>query len=100
MNAQQHLISELELCQWEEIKTQTKRTEENQSFVMKMDPKSLNQHINTISKQIEASKFLANCEEMGKETISLIPKVGSMLNQIRFPCSHSTKQFQIFFSSN
>lgn len=88
MNAQQHLISELELCQWEEIKTQTKRTEENQSFVMKMDPKSLNQHINTIAKQIDASKFLANCEENGKETISLIPKVSSLLLPL-----HASKLF-------
>lgn len=75
MNAQQHLKSELELCQWEEIKNLTKRTDENQSFVMKMDPKSLNQHINTIWLQIDASKFLAQCEENGRETVSLIPKV-------------------------
>lgn len=75
MNAQQHLKSELELCQWEEIKTQTKRPDENQSFVMKMDSKSLNQHINTIWLQIDASKFLAQCEENGRETVSLIPKV-------------------------
>lgn len=75
LNAQQHLKSELELCQWEEIKTQTKRTEENQSFVMKMDPKSLNQHINTIWRQIDASKFLASCEENSRETVTLLPKV-------------------------
>lgn len=82
MNAEQHLKSELELCQWEEIKTQTKRTDENQSFVMKMDPKSLNQHINTIWLQIDASKFLSNCEENGRETISLIPKV-SFTNEFK-----------------
>lgn len=75
MNAQQHLKSELELCQWEEIKNLSKRTEENHSIVMKMDQKSLNQHINTIWLQIDASKFLATCEENGKETVSLIPKV-------------------------
>lgn len=75
MNAQQHLKSELELCQWEEIKAQNKRTDENTSFVMKMEPKLLNQHINTIWLQIDASKFLGNCEESGKETLSLIPKV-------------------------
>lgn len=78
MNAQEHLKSELELCQWEEIKTKTKRTDEHQSFVMKMDPKSLNQHINTIWLQIDASKFLASCEEAGKETTTLIPKVISI----------------------
>lgn len=77
MNAQQHLKSELELCQWEEIKTQHKRPDDAHSLVMKMDPKSLNQHINTIWLQIDASKFLAQCEENGKETVSLIPKVGA-----------------------
>lgn len=75
MNAQQHLKSELELCQWEEIKVQPKRSDETQSMVMKMDQKSLNHHINTIWLQIDATKFLANCEENGKETVNLIPKV-------------------------
>lgn len=76
MNAQKHLKSELELCQWEEIKAQTKRIEESVSLVMKMDSKSLNQHINTIWLQIDSAKFLAACEENGKDTIHLIPKVG------------------------
>lgn len=74
MDAQQHLKSELELCQWEEIKPM-KRSDEHQSFVMKMDPKALNQHINTIWLQIDATKFLAQCEENGKDTVTLIPKV-------------------------
>lgn len=75
INAQKHLKSELELCQWEEIKVHSKRPEENLSLVMKMDSKSLNQHINTIWRQIEAAKFLAECEENDKETVKLIPKV-------------------------
>lgn len=77
MNAQRHLKSELELCQWEEIKAQTKRIEESVSLVMKMDSKSLNQHINTIWLQIDSAKFLGACEENGKDTINLIPKVSS-----------------------
>lgn len=81
INAQQHLKSELELFQWEEIITATKATDENQSFVMKMDPKSLNHHINTIWLQIDASKFLATCEENGKETLGLIPQVISIETQ-------------------
>lgn len=78
-NAQKHLKSELELCQWEEIKVQTKRFDENLSLVMKMDSKSLNQHINTIWLQIDTSKFLANCEENDKPTAQLIPKVKLLL---------------------
>lgn len=84
VNAQKHLKSELELCQWEEIKVAsgtTRKPDENQSLVMKMDAKSLNQHINTIWMQIEAAKFLAKCEDNGKETVKLIPKVTERLNQ-------------------
>lgn len=82
VNAQKHLKSELELCQWEEIKVAsgTRKPDENQSLVMKMDAKSLNQHINTIWMQIEAAKFLAICEEDDKETIKLIPKVNTFLS--------------------
>lgn len=78
LNAQKHLQAELEISQWEEIKVcSSKRArEESVSLAMKMDPKSLNQHINTILMQLEAAKFLAQCEEDGKETIKLIPKVG------------------------
>lgn len=75
MAAQKHLKSELELCQWEEIKTQTRRVEDTVILVMKMDSKSLNQHINTIWLQIDAAKFLAQCEENGKETANIIYKV-------------------------
>lgn len=80
-NASEHLKSELELYQWEEIKINnvTRRdstvSDDHVSLVMKMDPKSLNQHINTIWMQIEASKFLGKCENDGKETIKIIPKV-------------------------
>lgn len=79
VNAQKHLKSELELCQWEEIKVQSKKGEENMSLAMKMDSKSLNQHINTICRQLEAAKFLAKCEEKGRDTVKLLPKVGSLL---------------------
>lgn len=75
MNAQRHLKSELELCQWEEISVRPKKPEENLSLAMKMDSKSLNQHINTICRQMEAVKFLAKCEESGRETVKLLPKV-------------------------
>lgn len=79
LNAQKHLKTELELCQWEEISVKPKKTEENISLAMKMDSKALNQHINTICRQLEAAKFLASCEEKGRETVKLLPKVGSSI---------------------
>lgn len=77
INAQKHLQTELEITQWEEIKVinPKKSREECVSLVMKIDPKSINQHINTILMQLEATKFLAKCEDNGKEVIKLIPKV-------------------------
>lgn len=83
MNAQKHLKSELELCQWEEISVKSKKPEENISLAMKMDSKSLNQHINTICRQMEAAKFLAKCEESGRETVKLLPKVSCSFCLIR-----------------
>ncbi|XP_031621433.1 zinc finger FYVE domain-containing protein 26 homolog [Contarinia nasturtii] len=97
MNAQQHLKSELELCQWEEIKAQPRRSDEHQSFVMKMDSKSLNTHINTIWLQIDATKFLAQCEENGKDTfntVNLIPKI-SLLPCTRIPTLFENTQDKI-----
>lgn len=74
INAQKHLENELELCQWEEIQ-QTLKTTENLSLIMKLDAKSLNQHINTIYLQMDATKFLANCEENGANTANILSKV-------------------------
>lgn len=71
-NAQNHLQSELELCHLETINSQQQRHDIGSSLktntdasniVMKMDSKSLNNHINTIVRQIDVTKFLANCEE-------------------------------------
>lgn len=75
VNAQKHLKSELELSQWEEIRIQSKRPDENVSLAMKMDSKSLNQHINTICRQMDAAKFLGKCEDCERETVTLLPKV-------------------------
>lgn len=103
VNAQKHLKSELELCQWEEIKlaSGTRRPDENQSLVMKMDAKSLNQHINTIWMQIEAAKFLAKCEESGKDTVKLIPKVfclqNKLISTLQHRLNHPTENFFSIF---
>ncbi|KAL5274517.1 ZFYVE26 family protein [Megaselia abdita] len=61
-NANKHLQTELDLCQWENISVEKKRTHDQLSFLMQMDARTLNGHISTISKQIEVSKFLSRCE--------------------------------------
>lgn len=100
VNAQRHLQTELELCQWEEIKvapitddgdggssssvksssttTTTASIRDDRSLLMKMDSRTLNCHINTIWRQIEICKFLAKCEIDGRPTVALLPKVSNM----------------------
>lgn len=86
VNAELHLTKELDLCQWQEIRigSRTRETSsadgsrtplEQRSLLMKMDSKTLNGHINTIARQLEVTKFLANCEQAGRETVKLLPKV-------------------------
>ena len=75
-NAQKHLESELELCNWEEINVvDGEKLGSQKSLLMKMDLKTLNGHINTILRQMEVAKFLANCESCGRETVTLMSKL-------------------------
>lgn len=75
MNAQKHLQTELELCQWEEIKIENLKFDNETSLLMKMDSKSLNNHINTILRQIEVAKFLAACEKDEKNVFQILSKI-------------------------
>lgn len=86
VNAERHLTKELDLCQSQEMRvgyrarktssTDGSRTPvEQKSLLMKMDSKTLNGHINTIARQLEVTKFLANCEHAGRDTVKLLPKV-------------------------
>lgn len=86
VNAQKHLQSELELCQWEEIKVvqAPRRIDEDGSLLMKMDPRTLNSHINTIWRQIEVTKFLAKCEQAGRNTVELLSKVNCVFVSFKF----------------
>ncbi|XP_037956827.1 zinc finger FYVE domain-containing protein 26 homolog isoform X2 [Teleopsis dalmanni] len=94
-NAHAHLQAELENCQWNAInlnnserrKNSTDSQRSNASLLgtniqMQMDGRSLNSHINTILKQMEVAKFLANCEKeydsMGAEPLTI-----KILKQIR-----------------
>lgn len=84
MNAQKHLQTELELCQWEEIPSAptTQPADDTQSILMKMDSRTLNSHINTIWRQLEVTKFLANCEQSGCDTVALLTKFTAELTKI------------------
>ncbi|KXJ84046.1 hypothetical protein RP20_CCG022899 [Aedes albopictus] len=77
-NSAAHLQSELESCNWEEISVESlgvRGGETHKSLLMKMEPKELNNHINTILRQLEVAKFLANCEAHGKDVVGLLPKL-------------------------
>ncbi|XP_058449444.1 zinc finger FYVE domain-containing protein 26 homolog [Malaya genurostris] len=76
-NSVAHLQAELELCNWEEIsiKSLSDRSETHKSLLMKMEPKELNNHINTILRQLEVTKFLANCESKERDVIGILPKL-------------------------
>lgn len=81
INAQKHLQTELELCQWEEIPS-VPTTDDSQSILMKMDSRTLNSHINTIWRQIEVTKFLSKCEQSGCDTVALLTKISAEVNKI------------------
>uniref|UniRef100_A0A2M4A387 Putative zinc finger fyve domain-containing protein 26 n=1 Tax=Anopheles triannulatus TaxID=58253 RepID=A0A2M4A387_9DIPT len=72
-----HLQNELELCNWQEVRINSagSSVETHPSLLMKLDPKELNNHINTILLQLEVTKFLAKCEAKGRQTTALLPKI-------------------------
>uniref|UniRef100_A0A2M4CYZ5 FYVE-type domain-containing protein n=1 Tax=Anopheles darlingi TaxID=43151 RepID=A0A2M4CYZ5_ANODA len=72
-----HLQNELELCNWQEVRLNSagSTVETHPSLLMKLDPKELNNHINTILLQLEVTKFLAKCEAKGRQTTALLPKI-------------------------
>lgn len=97
VTAERHLTKELDLCQWEEIRrvgtesttdvqqrtgrqrSMASDTVEPRSVRMKWDSRTLNSHIGTIGRQLEITKFLANCELAGRE----LPRIG--LQSARLP---------------
>lgn len=40
--------------------------------VMRLDPRELNRHMNTIWRQLEVSKFMAGCEAAGQTVFPLL----------------------------
>lgn len=68
IDAKNHLQTELERVE------HGIKGEEN-GMQLKWDSKAINTQINAISLQIEATKFLANCEADGLPTLDVMPKV-------------------------
>uniref|UniRef100_A0A182SMD6 FYVE-type domain-containing protein n=1 Tax=Anopheles maculatus TaxID=74869 RepID=A0A182SMD6_9DIPT len=79
-----HLQNELELCNWQEVRLNStgRAIETHHSLLMKLDPKELNNHINTILLQLDVTKFLATCELKGRQTVTLLPKIFREASQL------------------
>lgn len=76
VDAEMHLTKELDMCQWQEIGKDGRGAQrESKPLLMRMDSRTLNGHINTIARQLEATKFLANCEQANRHPLSLLTKV-------------------------
>ncbi|XP_035911515.1 zinc finger FYVE domain-containing protein 26 homolog [Anopheles stephensi] len=94
-----HLQNELELCNWQEVRLNStgRAIETHHSLLMKLDPKELNNHINTILLQLEVTKFLATCEAKGRQTVALLPKIFREASQLPtlFGSSHERLQLAI-----
>uniref|UniRef100_A0A182JUU1 FYVE-type domain-containing protein n=1 Tax=Anopheles christyi TaxID=43041 RepID=A0A182JUU1_9DIPT len=94
-----HLQNELELCNWQEVRLNSTGTaiETHHSLLMKLDPKELNNHINTILLQLDVTKFLATCEAKGRQTVTLLPKIFREASQLPtlFGGSHDKLQLAI-----
>ncbi|OAD56884.1 Zinc finger FYVE domain-containing protein 26 like protein [Eufriesea mexicana] len=73
-NAQKHLESELQIETLnQKRKKSTSSVHSNQGILtMKMEPSEIDKHINTICRQMEITKFLANCEKEGRAPIQFL----------------------------
>ncbi|XP_050095682.1 zinc finger FYVE domain-containing protein 26 homolog [Anopheles aquasalis] len=94
-----HLQNELELCNWQEVRLNSagSSVETHPSLLMKLDPKELNNHINTILLQLDVTKFLAKCEAKGRQTTALLPKIIKDTSQLPtlFGSAHERLQLAI-----
>ncbi|KAH8381950.1 hypothetical protein KR009_001129 [Drosophila setifemur] len=98
ISAHMHLQGELDLAEWEHLqrKEQGQRRGSTMSgtsarggcFTMEMDARALNGHINTIRRQMEVAKFLAQCEREQAPEEPL--KTLQTLKQIRLESNRGT----------
>lgn len=100
MSAHMHLQGELDLAQWEHLQREQQRAgsrrasvvscnTNNTCFAMQLDARTLNGHINTIRRQLELAKFLAQCEREQPPVNGMLCTL-QILKQIRPEALHGT----------
>lgn len=82
--AEAHFLQELEQQQWVEVNAVVKNISDNSyeekpalsnpSLVMKMDSRTIEQHIHTIKRQSQLTKFLAQQEKSDLQLMQLLPQ--------------------------
>ncbi|CAD1469498.1 unnamed protein product, partial [Heterotrigona itama] len=73
LDAQKHLESELQIETLNHKKKRRGSVHSNQGILtMEMEPSEIDKHINTISRQMEITKFLTNCEKEGRAPIQFL----------------------------
>ncbi|XP_050444515.1 uncharacterized protein LOC126848048 isoform X2 [Cataglyphis hispanica] len=85
-DAQKHLESELQIESLSKKRKSTSFAHSSQSILtMEMEPSEIDRHINTLCRQMEITKFLANCEREDRapmEFLNLFPNIDSDESQI------------------
>lgn len=72
-DAKSHLQTELERTEWKKVGKDVNGKKDG--ITLKWDLKTINDHINIISLQLETAKYFAKCEGEGLPTIGLMPKI-------------------------
>ncbi|EZA60485.1 Zinc finger FYVE domain-containing protein 26-like protein [Ooceraea biroi] len=72
-DAQKHLESELQIESLSKRRKSTSSVHNGQNLLaMEMEPLEIDRHINTICRQTEIAKFLANCEREERATVEFL----------------------------
>ena len=79
IEAQQYLESQLDVLTTSHVSNELRLNQVKTDFVM--DPAEIDRHINTISRQMEIAKFLANRELEGKSEVGQFVKKLSLMEQ-------------------
>ncbi|XP_064554719.1 zinc finger FYVE domain-containing protein 26 homolog isoform X1 [Drosophila montana] len=102
ISAHMHLQGELDLAQWEHLQREQQQLAGSRRasavssnvgitcFAMQLDARSLNGHINTIRRQMELAKFLAQCEREQPPVVGGMVCTLQILKQIRLEAPRGT----------
>ncbi|XP_020279494.1 uncharacterized protein LOC109852609 isoform X2 [Pseudomyrmex gracilis] len=99
-DAQKHLESELQIESLSKRRRSVSSIHSGQAVLtMEMEPSEIDRHINTICRQTEIAKFLANCEKEGRTTsefLNLFPNIDNDNSQTaRVPTLFGNQQEKI-----